>query len=183
MLPPVKLPHGVAHRLLTMHHDERGALTELFRQSWDADVAPVQWNLVTSAAGVLRGVHVHPRHLDYVVVAQGRASMGLCDLRSGSPTEGRTALVEMRGDPLSALTIPPGVAHGFLFHEPSVLLYGVSEYWDPADELGCHWADPALGIPWPVTEAAVSARDAAAPPLAEILPRIPPFGHARPREA
>jgi dTDP-4-dehydrorhamnose 3,5-epimerase len=176
MAPRDQLPHGVIHRPLTMHCDERGALTEVFRQSWDAAVKPVQWNIMTSEAGILRGVHVHPRHVDYVVLVHGRASMGLRDLRPGSPTEGLATLIEMRGDPISALTIPPGVAHGFLFHEPSTLLYGVSEYWDPADEIGCHWADPALEIPWPVTAARTSARDAEAPPLSEVLRYIPPFG-------
>jgi dTDP-4-dehydrorhamnose 3,5-epimerase len=162
-----------------MHRDDRGALTEVFRQSWDADLVPVQWNVMTSASGVLRGVHVHPRHADYVIVVHGRASMGLRDLRPGSPTERRSVLIEMRGDSLAALTIPPGVAHGFLFHEPSTLLYGVSEYWDPADEIGCHWADPALEIPWPVSAVQLSARDAEAPPLAEILHHVPAFKQDR----
>ena len=57
------LPAGVALRPLRMHRDERGVLTEIFRESW-AGLAAVQWNAVRSAAGVLRGVHVHVRHAD-----------------------------------------------------------------------------------------------------------------------
>jgi dTDP-4-dehydrorhamnose 3,5-epimerase len=135
-------------------------------------VHPVQWNAVTSETGVLRGVHVHPRHDDYLVIVKGRGTVGLRDLRRGSPTEGLATTVEMHGAHPSALIIPHGVAHGFYFHEPSLHIYAVSHYWDPADELGCRWDDPALEIPWPVTEARVSERDAALPGLDSLLRRV-----------
>ena len=157
-----------------MHADDRGVFTEMFRGEWETVVTPVQWNIVRSQAGVLRGVHVHLRHGDYLVVVQGRAFVGLRDLREGSPTFGLAALVETSGDRLQALSIPPGVAHGFYFHEPSIHVYAVTHYWDPADELGCNWADPALEIPWPVKEAAVSPRDADAQPLSALMERLAP---------
>jgi len=166
---------GVRVRHLLVHADARGSLTELFRDEWDTGFEPIQWNLSHSEANVLRGVHVHPRHTDYLILIQGHASVGLRDLRRGSSTEGMVALIDMRGERPSALTIPPGVAHGFLYHQPSTHIYGMSEYWDPADEIGCHWADPTLAIPWPITEALLSERDASAPPLAEILDLIPPY--------
>jgi dTDP-4-dehydrorhamnose 3,5-epimerase len=169
------LPSGVRLRALTMNHDHRGMLTEVFRNSWQTDIVPVQWNITSTTAGVLRGVHVHLRHADYLITLAGRSSIGLRDLRPGSPTEGATALVEMSGEQLSALTIPAGVAHGFYFHGPSIHLYAVSDYWDATDELGCHWADPALEISWPVTSAILSERDAALPPLRAIGRAIPPW--------
>ena len=67
-----------------------------------------------------------------------------------------------------AITIPPGVAHGFCFSESSIFLYGVSSYWDPADELGCAWNDPAVGIEWPTREPILSARDAQAGSLKDM---------------
>jgi dTDP-4-dehydrorhamnose 3,5-epimerase len=48
--------------------DRRGSLTEIFRQEWVNSVVPVQWNYVQSEANVLRGVHVHVNHIDYLVV-------------------------------------------------------------------------------------------------------------------
>ena len=131
-------PAGVRLRSLQMNRDDRGVFTELFRRSWDTGMEPVQWNFVTSEGGVLRGVHVHIRHDDYLIVLRGHASVGLRDLRRSSPTEGMSALIEMKGDELKALTIPHGVAHGFYFHEPTAYIYSVSEYWNLADELGCH---------------------------------------------
>ena len=173
--PEVPLPVGVGLRSLTMHSDPRGSFSEIFRAEWGVGVAPLQWNFVRSEPGVLRGVHVHLRHSDYLIIAQGRASVGLKDLRRGSPTEGLPALLSLSGAELQAVTIPPGVAHGFYFHEPSLHIYAVSHYWDDADELGCHWADPALEIPWPMDEVSLSDRDDHLPPLAELHARIPPF--------
>jgi dTDP-4-dehydrorhamnose 3,5-epimerase len=163
------LPLGVATRELTPHRDERGSFTELFRQEWGVGVSPLQWNAVRTEAGVLRGVHVHPRHDDYLVVHMGRASVGLRDLRVGSPTEGSVDVVELHADRPRAIVIPHGVAHGFYFHESSVHIYAVSHYWDVEDELGCRWDDPDLGIPWPIETAKVSPRDADLPPLATLL--------------
>jgi dTDP-4-dehydrorhamnose 3,5-epimerase len=81
-------PTGVAVTPLDMHRDARGVFTEVFRASWGVGFSPVQWNVVQSAQGVLRGVHVHPVHEDYLVLLLGHATLGLRDLRPGSPTLG-----------------------------------------------------------------------------------------------
>ena len=169
----VSLPQGVTLRSLERHSDERGSLTEIFRGSWDTGVDAVQWNYAESEARVLRGVHVHVKHVDYLILLRGCALIGLRDLRIGSPTEGMTALIEMQGAKLQALTIPPGVAHGFYFPEPSVHIYAVSEYWDHQDEFGCHWADPALELDWPDAAPLISARDAALPSLRDLVESLP----------
>ena len=158
------LPASVSVRPLDPHADDRGVFTELFRTSWGVGVEPVQWNAVRSEANVLRGVHAHVRHWDYLTVPLGHAVVGLHDLRTDSPTTGLSALVELRGDAPSGLVIPPGVAHGFYFHETSLHIYAVSHDWDPDDELGCRWDDPLLGIPWPCADPQLSSRDASLGP-------------------
>jgi dTDP-4-dehydrorhamnose 3,5-epimerase len=158
-----------------MHRDARGSFTEVFRREWDSGLDPVQWNAVHSASGTLRGVHVHIKHDDYLILLKGRATVGLRDLRVGSPTEGLSGTVELSEDELCALVIPHGVAHGFYFSAPSLHLYAVSEYWDVADELACHWADPELELDWPAEPTLVSDRDATAPPLAELLAQLAPL--------
>jgi dTDP-4-dehydrorhamnose 3,5-epimerase len=166
------LPQGVELRELRSHADDRGAFTELFRAEWRLTVAPVQWNAVRSAAGVLRGVHVHRRHEDYLTVIAGRASIGLADLRGTGDVAETATVVELDSLRPRVITIPTGVAHGFLFHEPSVHVYAVSEYWDPADELGCRWDDPDLAIPWPAEPTSVSSRDRELPSLAELRAQL-----------
>jgi dTDP-4-dehydrorhamnose 3,5-epimerase len=162
------LPDGVSLLPLEPHADDRGVFTELFRTSWEVGVAPVQWNAVRSEADVLRGVHAHVRHADYLTLALGRATIGLHDLRPGSATEGLGTAVELDAREPAALVIPVGVAHGFYFHEPSLHVYAVSREFDPADELGCRWDDPELGIEWPCREPLISARDRELGSLTEL---------------
>lgn len=166
------LPGDVRVAPLEPHRDERGAFVELYREEWPTGVSPIQWNAVHSEAGVLRGVHVHLRHDDYLTLLRGRATIGLRDLRDSSPTVGAAACVELDAERPAAISIPHGVAHGFFFHESSTHVYSVSHYWDPADELGCRWDDPALEIPWPQREARVSARDASLPSLDALLAEL-----------
>ena len=171
--PTTVLPSGVRIRNLTTHVDDRGDFTELFRDEWEMGVRPVQWNLVHSAAGVLRGVHVHPKHADALVLASGRMRLGLSDLRPGAPAHGAACVLELSGDAMQLVTIPPGVAHGFLFPEPSTHIYAVDRAWDPADELGCRWDDPGLGLDWGFAgEPRISGRDAALPSLEGLRPAL-----------
>jgi len=169
----LELPDGVSLFKLKMNPDHRGKFTEIYRESWFDAPRPLQWNVVSSGANVLRGVHVHVDHSDYLILIQGRALFALRDLRRGSPTEGRVSLVEADGDRLQALVIPPGIAHGFYFHTSSIHLYGVTEYWNPEDELGCHYADPELQISWPGSRPILSDRDDNLPALNAILDRMP----------
>lgn len=169
------LPDGVGFREIEMHSDERGTFSEIFRREWGTGIDPVQWNVARSEPGVLRGVHVHIRHADYLVIVDGTATIGLKDLRSGSSTEGQSVAITMEGKNLTSLVIPPGVAHGFLFHSQAMHVYAVSHYWDLSDEHGCHWADPDLQIDWPFAPSMVSRRDAEAGSLSEMLATIQPF--------
>jgi dTDP-4-dehydrorhamnose 3,5-epimerase len=168
-----RLPDGVQRASLQVNTDARGCLAEVFRQGWFPEIQPVQWNVVRSRTDVLRGVHVHLRHSDYLILLAGKARIGLADLRPGSPTEGLRAQMELSGDALQSLVIPPGVAHGFYFPEPSVHLYAVTHYWDPTDELGCRFDDPSLGLSWPTPSPLLSLRDERLPPLTALHGQIP----------
>ena len=77
-----------------------------------------------------------------------------------------------------SVTIPVGVAHGFLAVEPLELLYLVTNEFDGSDELGFAWDDPAVGVPWPHVAGTadgrpiLSGRDRSNPPLAELVARL-----------
>jgi dTDP-4-dehydrorhamnose 3,5-epimerase len=164
---PVSAIPGVSLLPLTMHRDARGVVSEIYRAAWPEAIAAQQWNASQSEANVLRGVHLHHTHADYLVVLAGHMQVGLCDLRGGRV--GASCLVDLRGEEWRALVIPPGVAHGFYLPVPTTHIYAVTHYWDAADELGCRWDDPALAIPWPAATPAISARDAALPPVSTLL--------------
>lgn len=170
-----RLPEGVSLFKLKMNPDQRGIFTELYRDSWFGAYRPVQWSVITSDENVLRGVHVHRSHTDYLIQTQGRALVALRDLRRGSPTAGLITLLEAEGGRLEGILIPPGVAHGIYFRTRSTQILAVTEYWNPDDEMGCHYADPALKIPWPSNAPILSERDRNLPPLSGILDQIPPW--------
>jgi dTDP-4-dehydrorhamnose 3,5-epimerase len=134
----------------------------------------LQANVSRSKAGVLRGPHFHRRQADYWVVIEGRAFVGLIDLRAGSPTESERQQLTLDGDEPAGLYIPPGVAHGFYAQTDLILHYLVDTYHDGSDEFGVAWDDPDLGIAWPTTQPLLSDRDRTNPSLAEVL-RDPPL--------
>ncbi|WP_339833101.1 dTDP-4-dehydrorhamnose 3,5-epimerase family protein [uncultured Parvibaculum sp.] len=72
------------------------------------------------------------------------------------------------GNPVG-VTIPTGVCHGFYFPEPSILVYSVTSYWSPDDELGCAWNAPELGLDWPVRNPVLSPRDRTAGSYQQML--------------
>jgi dTDP-4-dehydrorhamnose 3,5-epimerase len=163
--------HGLELRPLTMNCDSRGVFTEIFCDSWKLPIAPVQWSLVTSKARVLRGMHLHVRHDEYITVIQGRACVGLYDMRPASPTVGQSALIELDGQAQCCLSFPRGILHGWYFHEDSVHLQAVSESYEdygPDDNRGCLWSDPELNIAWPDASPILSPRAAAFPTLAQL---------------
>ena len=169
---------GVAYGAVQRHADPRGSFRELWRRS-RLDEPFVQANLSTSAPGVLRGLHLHRRQVDHWVVATGRAFVALVDVRPLLDGRGSRALVETRELATDrTVTIPIGVAHGFLALEPLELLYLVSNEYDGSDELGFAWDDPAVAVPWPVLDATadgrpiLSERDASNPSLRELVERL-----------
>jgi dTDP-4-dehydrorhamnose 3,5-epimerase len=174
---PSALP-GVRYGTVARHGDSRGAFRELWRAGSFPDVTFVQANLSTSSAGVVRGLHLHRHQDDLWVVGEGRAFVALVDVRPALDADGQPVVETRELDADSWIYIPTGVAHGFLAIEPLQLIYLVTNEYDGSDELGFAWDDPAVGVPWPAVGATAdgrpitSDRDAANPPLAELLVRL-----------
>ncbi len=180
---------GVRYGAVARFGDRRGSFRELWRASTfpelDEESAGlpdahfVQANLSTSAPGVLRGLHLHRRQLDYWVVASGRAFVALVDVRPLLSGTGARAIVETRELGMDeSVVIPAGVAHGFLALEPLELVYLVTNEYDGSDELGFAWDDEAAGVAWPYVDGVppgpptLSDRDLANPPLSELVARL-----------
>jgi dTDP-4-dehydrorhamnose 3,5-epimerase len=172
---PPSILDGVTYGVIARSSDSRGSFRELWRASV-IDEPFVQANLSTSAAGVLRGLHLHRRQLDHWIVSTGRAVVALVDIRPLLDGSGPSAFVETRElGPDDWVEIPAGVAHGFLATEPLELIYLVTNEYDGTDELGFAWDDPAAGVAWPPVTAThdgrpiLSDRDRSNPSLAELL--------------
>jgi dTDP-4-dehydrorhamnose 3,5-epimerase len=170
---------GVRLHPLTVHPDHRGTFSEVFRESWSTGIELEGWDIHSTEPGALRGVHLHAWSDCYLVLLQGRATAGMCDLRGRPLAHRGSTVIELSGEARVALIIPRGVAHGLYFHEPSVLLIAMSLGGRPERGLGCAWDDPRLGISWPSRHARLTPRDAALPPLAELqqaLAALNPWG-------
>jgi dTDP-4-dehydrorhamnose 3,5-epimerase len=160
---------GVVVRELVVHRDERGQFIETFRREWvPGGREMLQGNRSDRQAGCIVGLHFHRHQADWWYVVAGVARAVLHDLRAGSPTEGITQVLDLRADEPRGLYIPPGVAHGFASLTDLTLTYLVDGYYDPADELGVRWDDPAIGADWGVTDPVLSERDAGLPGRAEL---------------
>jgi dTDP-4-dehydrorhamnose 3,5-epimerase len=149
----------------TLFGDERGVFVETYRREWfPLGREMVQGNRSNRRAGSVVGLHYHLHQADYWYVPEGRARVVLHDLREGSPTDGNTLMLDLgedrRGDNRHrGVFIPPGVAHGFAALTDVVMTYLVDGYYNPADELGVAWDDPAIGADWGVTDPVLSDRD------------------------
>ena len=149
------------------HVDARGTFLEWYR--FDALAAAVghpldlaQANLSASARGVVRGIHfadVPPGQAKYVTCVAGAVLDVVVDVRVGSPTFGAWEAVPLDDRDRRAIYLAEGLGH----------------------EHGIHPLDPRLGIAWPVADPELSPKDAAAPPLAEMLAagRLPRYDACR----
>jgi dTDP-4-dehydrorhamnose 3,5-epimerase len=158
--------------------DERGFFSEVWSaerfRAEGIDVHFVQDNeSLSRAAGVVRGLHFQrpPCAQDKLIrVVRGSVFDVAVDIRRGSPSFGRWVGLVLSAEEGNQLFIPKGFAHGFMTLEAdSHVLYKVSAPYSPSDERCIRFDDPAIGIDWPsVGDVTLSAKDAAAPPLAEI---------------
>jgi dTDP-4-dehydrorhamnose 3,5-epimerase len=169
-----KLP-GVLVLEPRVFSDVRGTFFESFRSdacsSVGIDVVFVQDNVSVSRRGVLRGLHFqHPHGQAKLINAvRGEIFDVAVDVRAGSPTFGCAAWTVLSEKNRRQLFIPAGFAHGFVVtSDEAIVLYKCSAYYEPACEHSLRWDDPALRIPWPVTDPILSAKDATAPLLSEL---------------
>ncbi|HYH91971.1 MAG TPA: dTDP-4-dehydrorhamnose 3,5-epimerase family protein [Candidatus Saccharimonadales bacterium] len=189
--PPPSVLAGVRYGRVRRAVDSRGAFRELWRAATFEDLDPadaglppdgtvrfVQANLSTSETGVLRGLHLHRRQLDHWVVSMGRAFVALVDARPMLADPSAEPIIETRVlGPDDWVTIPVGVAHGFLALEALDLVYFVTNAYDGTDELGFAWDDHDVAVPWPRVDTPdglpiLSDRDRANPSLVDLVGRL-----------
>jgi dTDP-4-dehydrorhamnose 3,5-epimerase len=159
--------------------DGRGYFCETFRRSAFAEKGIahdfVQDNQSCSERpGTVRGLHFQRppfAQAKLVRVLRGAILDVVLDLRRRSPTFGKHVSVKLDSESDEQLLVPKGFAHGFCTLEPqTTVLYKVDEVYSPDHDGGVYWADPELGIEWPVkiSEAQLSAKDRALPSFGQL---------------
>ena len=164
-----------------VYRDDRGFFLESYRADRFRDAgipdAFVQDNHSRSQKGVLRGLHYQEPNAQGKLVRCTRGAIFdvAVDIRKGSPTFGKWFGVELNDRSNQILWVPPGFAHGFCARaDDTDVLYKVTAFYDPKSDRSIVWNDPDIGIAWPIRDARLSPKDAAAPRLrdAAVLPRF-----------
>ncbi len=166
---------------IPLHGDARG----WFKENWQRakmielglpDFGPVQNNMsFNAAAGSTRGLHAEPWD-KMISLAHGRIFGAWVDLRPG---EGFGSVFTLELGPETAVFVPRGVANGYQALAPdTVYSYLVNEHWSPDARDSYTYlnlADETVAIDWPIplSQAEISAADAAHPRLADVTPMAP----------
>jgi dTDP-4-dehydrorhamnose 3,5-epimerase len=159
--------------------DQRGFFSETYNkralEQAGIHVEFVQDNHSLSVErSVVRGLHyqTQPFAQDKLLrVARGAVFDVAVDLRRGSPTFGKHVSFVLSAEDWNQILIPQGFAHGFATLQPNTeVIYKVSNYYSQENDTGVFWADPELGIEWPVSlaEAIVSDKDERLPRFSEV---------------
>lgn len=165
----------------TVFGDDRG----YFMETYNGEFAPyikhldgtpcdfVQDNQSKSKRGVLRGLHFQKTNPQgkLVRVIEGEVYDVAVDLRRDSETYGKCYGVVLSAENKRQFYVPEGFAHGFLVtSEYATFVYKCTRYYDPKDEGGLLYCDPALGIDWQIDPSLIllSEKDKLHPTLSEL---------------
>jgi dTDP-4-dehydrorhamnose 3,5-epimerase len=135
----------------------------------------LQDNLSLSRRGVLRGLHFqNPTPQGKLVyVLQGAVFDVAVDIRRSSPTFGKWYGATLSDENQKQLWVPPGFAHGFCVTSATALFtYKCSAYYAPENEHTIRYDDPAIAIPWPISDPQLSDKDRNASNLSEMNPDV-----------
>lgn len=154
--------------------DERGWFMESFslRELQKAGICDefVQDNHSFSAKkGTLRGLHFqNPPMAQAKLVRCTRGAVWdvAVDLRKGSAGYTRWFAAELSEKNKLQLYLPRGFAHGYLtLADASEVEYKTDQYFSPLHDRSVRYDDPAIGIPWDVSDPILSSKDRKAPLL------------------
>lgn len=137
--------------------DSRGFFMETFRVDQFREMGLptefVQDNHSRSSKGVLRGLHFqwNPPMGKLMRVTCGAAFLVAVDVRKGSPTLGKWFGLEVTAENKKQVWAPYGFARGFCaLTDGCELQYKCTGIYNPKGEAGINFADPNIGIQWPV---------------------------------
>ena len=156
---------------LEPHHDERGFFARTFdaaefeRRGLEGAVAQASMSY-NDRRGTLRGMHYAAPGGETKLVrcVRGAVYDVIVDIRPGSATRCRHVGLELSAENRHALYVPEGFAHGFQSLEDATeVLYQIGQYFEPANQRGLPFDDPAFGIEWPLPVTAISHKDRAWP--------------------
>ena len=155
--------------------DSRGYFFESYSEKLFTDkginIKFVQDNESSSLYGVIRGLHYQLApyaQAKLMRVLEGKILDVAVDIRRGSPSFGKSFLIELSAENKKQLFIPPGFAHGFsVLSKTAEVMYKCDAFYNKESEAGILYNDAALNIDWkvPAGKAIISDKDLVNPSL------------------
>ena len=147
--------------------DDRGYFYESFNRSklnfLGNDIEFVQDNQSLSQKNVLRGLHFQNPpfgQAKLVSVIRGSVLDVAVDIRSNSPTYGKSYSIVLSGKEKNQLFIPNGFAHGFkTLEDDTIFFYKCTNYYNKESEGCLLWNDALLKIDWDIENPILSEKD------------------------
>ncbi|MCM2675844.1 dTDP-4-dehydrorhamnose 3,5-epimerase [Alkalicoccobacillus plakortidis] len=164
-----------------VYQDARGFFTESYQQSAWSDAGIVEAFIqdnhsLSIEMGVIRGLHFQvgeSAQSKLVRVLSGSIYDVVVDIRPESPTFTKWSAVTLRAEDHQQLLVPKGFAHGFCTLEPNTqVFYKVDQLYNREKERGIYWADPEIGIYWPIDSPILSEKDRQLPLLDSVKQEI-----------
>ena len=159
--------------------DSRGYFFESYNQKEFHDNNQlyefVQDNQSRSVFGVIRGLHYQKNpfaQTKLIRVLQGKILDVAVDIRTGSPSFGKSFSIELSAENKLQLLIPKGFAHGFsVISDVAEVLYKCDSYYNKSSEGSIIWNDADLGIDWkiPAGKEIISEKDAVHPAFKDCI--------------
>lgn len=163
-----ELPVAGAYRIeLEPRVDHRGFFARAFsdeelRRHGLPTIYPQSNLSLNHARGTLRGIHYRGDGIEPKLVRciSGAAYHVIVDLRASSPTFLEWTAVRLSRENRTMIFIPGGCGHGLMtLADDTELLYQMGDVYDPDQDRGVRWNDPAFGIEWPMEPVVISDRD------------------------
>lgn len=142
----VKIKKLVTHKDIPDIEDSKikpGFLIEILRDDDKILSHFGQSTMSIAYKGTIKAFHYHQKQDDVWFIATGKVKIIMHDLRTNSPTKGKTQILESGENNYQVILIPTGVAHGYkvISKEPVLLFYHTSKSYNPKnpDEKRLAW--------------------------------------------
>jgi dTDP-4-dehydrorhamnose 3,5-epimerase len=142
-----------------IHRDFRGQFMEWINPEILLNIMkfePAQINIVRSKKDVIRGLHTNTKmnmQMKFITCLEGKINDVALDLRSKSKTFGKLESFSLSAENGLSLLVPKGFAHGYsVISSEALVMYAVSEKYNPKTEIQINPLDPTLNIDWGIVQ-------------------------------
>ena len=150
----------------TIYKDKRGYFFENFNNKKLFKLTRgqkfVQGNHSYSKKNVLRGIHFQFKNPQYQIfyLVKGELDVYFVDFRPRSKTFLNNININLKAKNNNQILTEPGI--GTAFHAKSnenIVIYFVSEFYNPKSEIGVKWNDKKINLNWKCRNPIISKKD------------------------